>query len=96
MSIDKSKSESKIVINQYRSLMRIINGDINLNEKKMIRSAFNLAIKAHSSRRKSGELFITHPISVAKIVAQDIGLGPTSIICSLLHDVVEDTEISSE
>ena len=97
MSIDKSKSESKIVINQYRSLMRIVNGDINLNEKKMIRSAFNLAIKAHSSsRRKSGELFITHPISVAKIVAQDIGLGPTSIICSLLHDVVEDTEISSE
>ena len=64
MSIDKSKSENKIVINQYRSLMRIVNSDINLNEKKMIRSAFNLAIKAHStSRRKSGELFITHPIS---------------------------------
>ena len=63
MSIDKSKSESKIVINQYRSLMRIVNGDINLNEKKMIRSAFNLAIKAHSSsRRKSGELFITSNI----------------------------------
>ena len=97
MSMDKNKSENKIVINQYRSLMRIINSDINLDEKKMIRSAFNLAIKAHnSSRRKSGELFITHPISVAKIVAQDIGLGPTSIICSLLHDVVEDTDISSE
>ncbi len=97
MSIDKNKSENKIVINQYRSLMRIINSDINLDEKKMIRTAFNLAIKAHnSSRRKSGELFITHPISVAKIVAQDIGLGPTSIICSLLHDVVEDTDISSE
>ena len=95
--MDKNKSENKIVINQYRSLMRIINSDINLDEKKMIRSAFNLAIKAHnSSRRKSGELFITHPISVAKIVAQDIGLGPTSIICSLLHDVVEDTDISSE
>ena len=97
MSMDKNKPENKIVINQYRSLMRIVNSDINLDEKKMIRSAFNLAIKAHSSsRRKSGELFITHPISVAKIVAHDIGLGPTSIICSLLHDVVEDTEISSE
>ena len=48
MSMDKNKSENKIVINQYRSLMRIINSDINLDEK-MIRSAFNLAIKAHNS-----------------------------------------------
>lgn len=97
MKNNNEQLEKKIIINQYRSLIRSINNKINTQEKKQIREAFNIAVNAHNNtRRKSGDLFITHPISVAKIVAQDIGLGSTSIICSLLHDVVEDTEITSE
>ena len=91
------KSEKQLIINQYRSLIRGITHKLNSEEKKQIRTAFNIAIEAHqNSRRKSGELYITHPISVAKIVSHDIGLGATSIICSLLHDVVEDTETTLE
>lgn len=47
-------------------------------------------------RRKSGEPYIYHPIAVAQIAAEEIGLGTTSIVCALLHDVVEDTDISLE
>ncbi len=91
------KKEKQIIINQYRSLIRGISNTLTSKEKKNIRIAFDIAIEAHkNSRRQSGELYVTHPISVAKIVAQDIGLGATSIICSLLHDVVEDTEITIE
>ena len=92
---NSQQRENKMIINEYRSLIRAITDRANTEEKKNIRKAFNLAIDAHkNSRRKSGKLYITHPISVAKIVANDIGLGPTSIICSLLHDVVEDTSIT--
>ncbi|MBJ04747.1 MAG: RelA/SpoT family protein [Flavobacteriales bacterium] len=93
--MNQEAEENKIIINQYRSLIRSINKDLDKDEKRSIRKAFNLAISAHNnSRRESGELYISHPISVAKIVGNDIGLGSTSIICSLLHDVVEDTSIS--
>ena len=75
--------------------MRLLKDDVSKKEKDNIRLAFNTAIKAHKdSRRQSGKLYITHPISVAKITATEIGLGSTSIICSLLHDVVEDTSIN--
>jgi len=96
--VQKSDStEKKIIINQYRSLIRSINNRLNTEEKKNIRKAFNIAITAHdNTRRKSGELYITHPIAVSKIIANDIGLGSTSIICSLLHDVVEDTPITTQ
>ena len=58
----------------------------------MIRLAFDTAVEGHNSqRRKSGEAYVFHPISVAKIVAQQIGLDATSIAAALLHDVVEDT-----
>ena len=97
MKNNNEQIEKKIIINQYRSLIRNLNPNINSQEKKRIRAAFNLAIKAHSdTRRKSGDLFITHPISVAKIVARDIGLGSTSIICSLLHDVVSSSDSRPE
>ena len=90
-----SNNEGAQVIQEYRSLMRTISGKANQEEKKLIRKAFKTAIEAHeNARRKSGDLYITHPISVAKIIANDIGLGPTSIICSLLHDVVEDTSLT--
>ncbi|MCB0380847.1 MAG: bifunctional (p)ppGpp synthetase/guanosine-3',5'-bis(diphosphate) 3'-pyrophosphohydrolase, partial [Flavobacteriales bacterium] len=62
-----------------------------------IRKAFDVANEAHKSvRRKSGEPYIYHPIAVARICAEEIGLGATSMICALLHDTVEDTEISLE
>src|SRR5690554_1444670 len=64
---------------------------------KTIRKAFNIANEAHyGCRRKSGEPYFLHPIEVAKIVAGDIGLGMRSIVCALLHDVVEDTDITIE
>jgi guanosine-3',5'-bis(diphosphate) 3'-pyrophosphohydrolase len=92
---DVSKEENQSIINDYRSLMRIIKDKLNVNEKRKIRKAFNLAINSHKdTRRQSGKLYISHPISVAKIVAQDVGLGSTSIICALLHDVVEDTSVT--
>jgi GTP pyrophosphokinase len=63
----------------------------------MIRLAFDTAVEAHSDqRRKSGEAYIFHPINVAKIVAQQIGLDATSICAALLHDVVEDTRFTLE
>ena len=72
--VQKSDStEKKIIINQYRSLIRSINNRLNVEEKKNIRKAFNIAITAHdNTRRKSGELYITHPIAVSKIIANDI------------------------
>ncbi|MDB3887344.1 bifunctional (p)ppGpp synthetase/guanosine-3',5'-bis(diphosphate) 3'-pyrophosphohydrolase [bacterium] len=64
---------------------------------KKIKKSFDLAMDAHKDmRRKSGEPYIYHPIAVAKICAEEIGLGATSIICALLHDTVEDTEVSLE
>ena len=65
------------------------------SDKKMIRLAFDMAVEAHSEqRRKSGEAYIFHPISVAKIVAEQIGLDATSICAALLHDVAEDTKFT--
>lgn len=61
--------------------------------RKLLISAFNFAYDAHSGiKRKTGEPFILHPIEVSKIVIREIGLGVTSVICALLHDVVEDNE----
>ena len=65
-------------------------GDDNI---KVIRKAFEVAFQAHKGvRRKSGEPYIIHPIEVARIVSEEIGLGSKGIAASLLHDVVEDTE----
>lgn len=62
---------------------------------QMIRKAFELANDAHRGvRRRSGELYITHPVAVAKIVAEEIGLDATSVVAALLHDVVEDSELT--
>jgi guanosine-3',5'-bis(diphosphate) 3'-pyrophosphohydrolase len=63
----------------------------------LVRKAFEVALEAHKEmRRKSGEPYIYHPLAVARIVAEEIGLGTTSIVCALLHDVVEDTDLSLE
>ena len=96
VDIDLEK-ERKEILNRYRGLLRDCRESITKEDKKLIRKAFNLSVDAHKDmRRKSGEPYIYHPIDVARIAAKDIGLGTTSIICALLHDVVEDTDYTLE
>ena len=96
MMVDQ-ETENKEIAKQYKELLRISYQTLSDSDKKMIRQAFDMAVEAHSEqRRKSGEAYIFHPISVAKIVAQQIGLDATSICAALLHDVVEDTKYSFE
>ena len=86
------EQEKKDILNKYKSLLRVCADKTDKADKKEIRKAFDLAVEAHKTqRRKSGEPYIYHPIAVAHIAAKEIGLGTTSIICALLHDVVEDT-----
>jgi len=87
--------ENKEIAKQYKELLRISYQSLSDSDKKMIRLAFDTAVEAHSDQRgKSGEAYIFHPISVAKIVAHQIGLDATSISAALLHDVVEDTTVT--
>ena len=90
IDIEKEKRE---ILNKYKSLLRACSEKTSKEDKKIIRKAFNIAVDAHKDmRRKSGEPYIYHPLAVAHISAKEIGLGTTSIICALLHDVVEDTD----
>ncbi len=89
--------ENKAIAKEYKELLRISYQTLSDEDKKLIRKAFDVAVDAHKDqRRKSGEAYIFHPIAVAKIVASEIGLGATSIASALLHDVVEDTDITVE
>nr|WP_299069613.1 RelA/SpoT family protein [uncultured Allomuricauda sp.] len=86
------EKENKEIAKQYKELLRISYQSLTKEDKKLIRSAFDVAVDAHKDqRRKSGEAYIFHPIAVAKIVASKIGLDAVSIASALLHDVVEDT-----
>ena len=87
------EKENKLIAKQYKELLRISYQTLSDDDKKLIRSAFEVAVDAHKNqRRKSGEAYVFHPIAVAKIVASEIGLDAVSIASALLHDVVEDTE----
>ncbi|MGB5237322.1 MAG: RelA/SpoT family protein [Flavobacteriaceae bacterium] len=87
------EKENKEIAKQYMELLRISYQNLNAEDKKLIRLAFDTAVDAHKNqRRKSGEAYVFHPIAVAKIVASEIGLDATSIASALLHDVVEDTD----
>lgn len=91
------EEEKKALTREYKELLRISYQTLTPEDKKLIRKAFDVAVDAHKDqRRKSGEAYIFHPIGVAKIVASEIGLGPTAIAAALLHDVVEDTSITIE
>ncbi|WP_431158687.1 RelA/SpoT family protein [Winogradskyella poriferorum] len=85
------EKENAAIAKAYKELLKVSYQTLSREDKKLIRHAFNVAVDAHKDqRRKSGEAYIFHPIAVAKIVAQEIGLDATSIASALLHDVVED------
>jgi GTP pyrophosphokinase len=88
------EQEKKDILNRYKRLLSVWKpSNKSANKTRLVRKAFNLAVKAHKDmRRRSGEPYIIHPIEVATICVEEIGLGETSIICALLHDVVEDTD----
>ena len=91
------EQEKKLILREYRALLRSLKTKLKPGDKKSIRVAFEMAVDAHKTmRRKSGEPYILHPLAVARICTEEIGLGVRSTICSLLHDTVEDTDISLE
>ncbi len=91
------EEEDKMIEDAFQD---VLNGYLNSNHRKkveIIERAYKFAREAHKGiRRRSGEPYILHPIAVAKIVSQEIGLGSTSICAALLHDVVEDTDYTVE
>ncbi|TVR78824.1 MAG: bifunctional (p)ppGpp synthetase/guanosine-3',5'-bis(diphosphate) 3'-pyrophosphohydrolase [Saprospirales bacterium] len=99
MAITKPiEQEEKLLIQKaYRRMVRSIKSEVHPEDKVNIRKAYEMAVSAHANqRRKSGEPYVMHPIEVSRICAREIGLGPTAIICALLHDVVEDTPVTLE
>ena len=87
------EEEKKEIANRYKDMLTDTYQSLSKKDKVMIRKALELSVDAHKDqRRKSGEPFIYHPLAVAKIVANGIGLGPNAITAALLHDVVEDTD----
>jgi GTP pyrophosphokinase len=85
------EKENAAIAKEYKELLKVSYRTLSKEDKKLIRSAFDVAVDAHKEqRRKSGEAYIFHPIAVARIVASEIGLDATSIAAALLHDVVED------
>ncbi len=91
------EQENEQIVKAYRHLLRSCKVALSKQDRANIREAFNISLEAHKNmRRKSGEPYILHPIAVAQICAEEIGLGTTSIICALLHDTVEDTDITLE
>ncbi|MBI1267015.1 MAG: RelA/SpoT family protein [Cryomorphaceae bacterium] len=89
--------EKKEILRRYSGLLRAAHRSKSTQDKRRIRKAFDVSLEAHKDmRRKSGEPYIYHPIAVARICAEEIGLDTTSIVCALLHDTVEDTYITLE
>ncbi|OYT14174.1 MAG: RelA/SpoT family protein [Bacteroidetes bacterium 4572_114] len=92
-----SEQEKKELTKKYRDLLRVWKRPDGKKGTSMVRKAFKLAVEAHSDmRRLSGDPYVYHPVEVAYICAKDMRLGSTSIVCALLHDVVEDTEYTLE
>jgi GTP diphosphokinase / guanosine-3',5'-bis(diphosphate) 3'-diphosphatase len=91
------EQEKKEILRNYRALLRALRPKIKKGDKELVRRAFEMAADAHKTmRRKSGEPYIFHPMAVAMICVEEIGLGVRSTICALLHDTVEDTDITLE
>ena len=95
MEVVSEKSTNRRIAREYKKLLKISYQDLNDKDIELIRDALDLAIDAHKDQyRKSGEPYIFHPISVAKIAAEKIGLDSIGIASALLHDVVEDSKYS--
>ncbi|MFV0305463.1 MAG: RelA/SpoT family protein [Moheibacter sp.] len=91
--LEQLEKENQEISRRYKDMLQHTYQTLTKDDKKLIRKAFDLAVDAHKDqRRKTGEPYIFHPIEVAKIVADEIGLGATSIAAALMHDVVEDTD----
>ncbi|GAO45016.1 RelA/SpoT family protein [Flavihumibacter petaseus] len=87
--------EKKLILREYRALLRCLKPKLKPGDKELVRVAFEMAADAHKTmRRKSGEPYILHPLAVARICVEEIGLGVRSTICALMHDTVEDTDIT--
>lgn len=96
MKIDLEE-ERKEILKRYKLLINACKRRLEKGEKQIIRKAFEVAVESHKEmRRKSGEPYIYHPIAVAQICAEEIGLGSTGVVCALLHDTVEDTDLTLE
>ncbi|MDR2510995.1 MAG: RelA/SpoT family protein, partial [Bacteroidales bacterium] len=95
MAAEYSITERKEINRLYRAILYSIWGSSSSGERLMVRKALDIALNAHKdARRKSGEPYIYHPMEVALISSNEIGLGTTAVTCALLHDVVEDTELT--
>ncbi|WP_343305298.1 RelA/SpoT family protein [Chitinophaga niabensis] len=91
------EQEKKEIVRHYRALLRALKPRLKKGDRELVRTAFEMAADAHKDmRRKSGEPYILHPLAVAQITVEEIGLGVRSAICALLHDTVEDTEVTLE
>ncbi len=91
------EQEKKEILRHYRALLRSLRPKLKKSDKDLVRRAFEMSVEAHKTmRRKSGEPYILHPLAVATICVEEIGLGVRSTICALLHDTVEDTDITLE
>src|SRR4051794_13353255 len=91
------EQEKKEILRHYRALLRALRDKLKKGDKELVRHAFEMAAEAHKTmRRKSGEPYILHPLAVARICVEEIGLGIRSTICALLHDTVEDTDLTLE
>jgi len=89
------EQEKKLILREYRALLRSLKPKLKPGDKELVRAAFEIAADAHKTmRRKSGEPYILHPLAVAQICVEEIGLGVRSTICALMHDTVEDTDIT--
>ncbi|MEP6794447.1 MAG: RelA/SpoT family protein [Saprospiraceae bacterium] len=92
-----TESEQLALQREFKRLMKALPAPLDETDKKNLRNAFEMGLEAHSKqRRKSGEPYFFHPIEVARICVSEIGLGPTAAVCALLHDVVEDTDVTME
>lgn len=94
--IDEAREEIEIQ-SKYDELIAACNAirPLSNSDEQDIFRAFSIAKKEHAgTRRKSGEPYIFHPLAVALIAVQEVGLGPIAVICALLHDVVEDTDVT--
>ncbi|MEO6682883.1 MAG: bifunctional (p)ppGpp synthetase/guanosine-3',5'-bis(diphosphate) 3'-pyrophosphohydrolase [Ginsengibacter sp.] len=89
------EEEKKEILRKYRAILRALKPKLKPGDKEQVRRAFEMAVEAHKTmRRKSCEPYILHPIAVAMICVEEIGLGVRSTICALMHDTVEDTDIT--